>query len=167
MHAFDNEETRPSQAPVVERCLFSDLPGTQMVSARCREMSKRALVVEDDLLNRMLYCAVLEGSDFTVEAVSDGGQVMARVKEFAPDLIIMDINLPNVSGLRLIETLQADHRFKGIPILAVTAYVGKGEESRIRNAGARDYLAKPIKIEPFMAAVNKLLPGLEPEAREA
>ena len=124
-------------------------------------MSKRALVVEDDLLNRMLYCAVLEGRDFTVYAVADGGEVMAKVKEFDPDLIIMDINLPNISGLRLIEKLQADERYKDIPILAVTAYVGKGEENRIRKAGAKDYLAKPIKIEPFMAAVNKLLPGGE------
>ena len=121
-------------------------------------MAKRALVVEDDLLNRMLYCAVLEGRDFTVEAVGDGGQVMAKVREFAPDLIIMDINLPNVSGVRLIERLQADSDFREIPILAVTAYVGKGEESRIRKAGARDYMAKPIKIEPFMAAVDRLLP---------
>lgn len=125
-------------------------------------MGKRALVVEDDLLNRMLYCAVLEGRDFTVEAVGDGGQVMAKVREFAPDLIIMDINLPNVSGVRLIERLQADSNFKEIPILAVTAYVGKGEESRIRKAGARDYMAKPIKIEPFMAAVDKLLPQDRP-----
>lgn len=125
-------------------------------------MGKRALVVEDDLLNRMLYCAVLEGRDFTVEAVGDGGQVMEKVREFAPDLIIMDINLPNVSGVRLIERLQADSNFKEIPILAVTAYVGKGEESRIRKAGARDYMAKPIKIEPFMAAVDKLLPQDRP-----
>jgi two-component system, cell cycle response regulator DivK len=141
--------------------------GTYWKFARSGEMSKRALVVEDDLLNRMLYCAVLEGRDFTVEAVADGGQVMTKVKEFAPDLIIMDINLPNVSGLRLIETLQADKKFRQIPILAVTAYVGKGEENRIRKAGARDYLAKPIKIEPFMAAVNKLLSGEEAKEREA
>jgi two-component system cell cycle response regulator DivK len=130
-------------------------------------MSRRALIVEDDLLNPMLYCAVLEGRDFTVQAVSDGGQVMTKVSEFAPDLIIMDINLPNVSGLRLIEKLQADQRFREIPILAVTAYVGKGEENRIRKAGAKDYLAKPIKIEPFMAAVNKLLPTDQAKAHEA
>jgi two-component system cell cycle response regulator DivK len=81
---------------------------------------------------------------------------MAKVEEFSPDLIIMDINLPNVSGVRLIEKLQSDSKFKTIPILAVTAYVGKGEENRIREAGAKDYLAKPIKIEPFMAAVERL-----------
>jgi two-component system cell cycle response regulator DivK len=133
-------------------------PGTELTLVRLTPMAKRALVVEDDLLNRMLYCAVLEGRDFTVEAVGDGGQVMAKVQEFSPDLIIMDINLPNVSGVRLIERLQADSKFREIPILAVTAYVGKGEESRIRKAGAKDYLAKPIKIEPFMAAVEKLLP---------
>jgi len=134
------------------------ISGTDRRFARYAPMAKRALVVEDDLLNRMLYCAVLEGRDFTVEAVGDGGQVMAKVREFVPDLIIMDINLPNVSGVRLIETLQADSQFREIPILAVTAYVGKGEESRIRKAGAKDYLAKPIKIEPFMAAVERLLP---------
>jgi len=129
---------------------------------RYAPVAKRALIVEDDLLNRMLYCAVLEGRDFTVEAVGDGGQVMAKVREFAPALIIMDINLPNVSGVRLIEALQADSQFREIPILAVTAYVGKGEENRIRKAGAKDYLPKPIKIEPFMAAVERLLP---PEPR--
>ena len=129
-------------------------------------MAKRALVVEDDLLNRMLYCAVLEGRDFTVEAVGDGGQVMAKVQEFSPDLIIMDINLPNVSGVRLIEKLQADSKFREIPILAVTAYVGKGEESRIRKAGAKDYLAKPIELVRLVAAIQAVTEqrDLAPEA---
>lgn len=127
-------------------------------------MPWRALIVEDDLLNRMLYCAMLEGAGFMVETAADGGEVMTKVQDFAPDLVIMDINLPNVSGLRLIERLKADSRFEQIPILAVTAYVGKSEESRIRLAGAGDYMSKPIKIEPFMAAVNKLLPAGEGKA---
>lgn len=82
---------------------------------------------------------------------------MGAARGFAPDLVIMDINLPNVSGLELIEMLRADPAFIGTPILAVTAYAGKGEEGRIRDAGASAYMAKPISIQPFLAAVNRLL----------
>ena len=82
----------------------------------------------------------------------DGAHVFAAAKDFNPDLITMDINLPNVSGLELIELLKADPQLKNIPILAVTAYVGKGEEIRLRKAGASDYMAKPISIRPFLAS---------------
>ncbi|MBT2132760.1 response regulator [Croceibacterium sp. LX-88] len=121
-------------------------------------MSKRILVVEDDLLNRMLLCTVLENSGFLVQAVTDGKHVLKKTKEFSPDLITMDINLPSVSGFELIQRLQADPKLQQIPILAVTAYVGKGEEARIRRAGASDFLAKPISIKPFLAAIARLLP---------
>lgn len=121
-------------------------------------MVQRILVVEDDLLNRMLLCTVLENSGFKVQSVTDGRHVLKKTKEFGPDLITMDINLPSVSGLELIQRLQADPKLQQIPILAVTAYVGKGEEARIRRAGASDFLAKPISIKPFLAAVSRLLP---------
>lgn len=120
-------------------------------------MPKRILIVEDDLLNRLLYCTVLERSGFRVDAVDDGALAVGAARRFDPDLIIMDINLPNVSGLELIEMLRADPAFSGTPILAVTAYVGKGEEGRIREAGASEYMAKPISIQPLLAAVNRLL----------
>jgi two-component system cell cycle response regulator DivK len=120
-------------------------------------MSKRILVVEDDLLNRMLLCAVLEKAGFGVHSVTDGALVLDRTREFVPNLVTMDINLPNISGLELIKTLKADPKLCQIPILAVTAYVGKGEEARVRNAGANDFLTKPISIRPFLAAVNRLL----------
>ncbi|KRA79378.1 response regulator [Altererythrobacter sp. Root672] len=127
-------------------------------------MSKRILVVEDDLLNRMLLCTVLENSGFMVQSVTDGRHVLKKTKEFVPDLITMDINLPSISGLELIQRLQADPKLQQIPILAVTAYVGKGEEARIRRAGASDFLAKPISIRPFLAAIARLLP---PETAQA
>ena len=120
-------------------------------------MTKRILLVEDDLLNRMFLCATLESADFKVLMETDGAHVFAAAKDFNPDLITMDINLPNVSGLELIELLRADPQLKNIPILAVTAYVGKGEEIRLRKAGASDYMAKPISIRPFLTAVNRLL----------
>lgn len=69
----------------------------------------------------------------------------------------MDINLPHVSGIELIRRLRADEELKAIPIFAVTAYVGKGEESRIRKAGADDFLAKPISMKALLDAVNRLL----------
>ncbi len=114
-------------------------------------------MVEDDLLNRMLYSAVLEGNGFVAELVGDGAHALAKAREFRPDLVIMDIQLPNVSGLELIEALQRDPEFRQVPILAVTAFVGKGEEARIREAGAKGYLAKPISIAPLLAAINDLL----------
>lgn len=121
-------------------------------------MAKRVLVVEDDLLNRVLYCAVLEGAGFHVVAVDDGAQAVAAVQRFDPHLIIMDINLPNVSGIELIETLRADPLYSRTPVIAITAYVGRGEEDRIRHAGATEYLAKPISVRPLLATIERLLP---------
>ena len=80
-------------------------------------MAKRVLVVEDDLLNRMLFCAWLEGDEFEVEPVADGKEVLDRARTFGPDLIIMDIQLPNVSGVQLIESLRADPKLQEIPVI--------------------------------------------------
>ena len=89
---------------------------------------KRILVVEDHLLNRMLLCTVLEKTGFCVQGVSDGARVFEKADKFGPDVITMDINLPNISGLDLIERLRSDVKLATTPILAITAYVGKGEE---------------------------------------
>jgi len=121
-------------------------------------MAKRILVVEDNDLNRKLFCDVLKAHGFAVEPVGDGHVALERAREFVPQLIIMDIQLPHVSGLDLIEAAKADPILRGIPVLAVTAYAGKGDEERIRQAGAEGYLAKPVSIGPFMAAVRALIP---------
>jgi two-component system cell cycle response regulator DivK len=120
-------------------------------------MAKRILVVEDNDLNRKLFCDVLKSQGFDVEPVADGHEALERARSFAPDLIIMDIQLPNISGLDLIEAAKEDVTLRGIPVLAVTAYAGKGDEERIRQAGAEGYLAKPVSIGPFMAAVRALI----------
>lgn len=120
-------------------------------------MTKRILVVEDNDLNRKLFCDLLKANGFAVEPVADGRQAIERARLFVPHLVIMDIQLPNVSGLELIEALKHDDDLRAIPVLAVTAYAGKGDEERIREAGAEGYLAKPVSIGPFMVAVNKLL----------
>lgn len=121
-------------------------------------MQKRILVVEDNDLNRKLFCDVLTAGGFTVEPVADGHQVLEKARSFQPDLVIMDIQLHDISGLDLIASLKADAGLRHIPVLAVTAYAGKGDEERIRQVGAEAYLAKPVSIGPFMAAVRFLVP---------
>ena len=120
-------------------------------------MAKRILVVEDNDLNRRLFCDVLKSQGFAVEPCADGRDALQKARDFVPNLIIMDIQLPNVSGLDLIEAAKADRLLRSIPVLAVTAYAGKGDEERIRDAGADSYLAKPVSIGPFMAAVRALV----------
>jgi two-component system cell cycle response regulator DivK len=120
-------------------------------------MAKRILVVEDNDLNRKLFCDVLRNQGFAVEGVADGEAVIAAARNFVPNLIIMDIQLPGISGLDLIEAAKADPVLRAIPVLAVTAYAGKGDEERIRDAGADGYLSKPVSIGPFMSAVQALL----------
>lgn len=120
-------------------------------------MAKRILVVEDNDLNRKLFCDLLRANGFAVEPVADGREAIERARIFVPNLVIMDIQLPNISGLELIEALKGDKDLRSIPVLAVTAYAGKGDEERIRDAGAEGYLAKPVSIGPFMVAVNKLI----------
>ncbi|MBC2670523.1 response regulator [Novosphingobium piscinae] len=120
-------------------------------------MAKRILVVEDNDLNRKLFCDVLKSQGFAVEPVADGAQALDRAREFVPNLIIMDIQLADVSGVELIERAKADALLRPIPVLAVTAYAGRGDEERIRDAGAEGYLAKPVSIGPFLAAVRGLL----------
>ena len=122
-------------------------------------MAKRILVVEDNDLNRRLFCDVLSAKGFAVEGVGDGETALDAARGLAPDLIVMDINLPNVSGLDLIAQAKADAALSQVPVLAVTAYAGKGDEAKIREAGADDYLAKPVSIGPFLAAVTALLPA--------
>ncbi len=122
-------------------------------------MTKRILVVEDNDLNRKLFCDVLQASGFAVEPVADGAEAIERAKAFFPNLVIMDIQLQDISGLDLIAGLKSDSTLCDIPVLAVTAYAGKGDEERIREVGAEGYLAKPVSITPFMNAVRGLLGG--------
>lgn len=120
-------------------------------------VAKRILVVEDNDLNRKLFCDVLRASGFEVEPVADGELVLNAARAFDPDLVIMDIQLPGVSGVDLIAAMRRDAALLKTPVLAVTAYAGKGDEDRIRDAGATGYLAKPVSIGPFMTAVRGLV----------
>ena len=120
-------------------------------------MSKKVLVVEDNELNLKLFCDLLRAHDYVAEPVRDGREAVQRAREFGPDLVIMDIQLPNVSGLELIEMLKADEQLKPIPIMAVTAYAATGDEERIRAAGAEAYVSKPISVTRFVESVEALM----------
>lgn len=119
-------------------------------------MAKKVLVVEDNELNCKLFCDLLRAHDWLPEPVLDGREAVGRARDFAPDLIIMDIHMPHVSGLDLIGELKADAAMSAIPIMAVTAYAGKGDEERIRAAGAEGYISKPISVMRFVEAVEAL-----------
>ncbi|UAB78305.1 response regulator [Erythrobacter sp. SCSIO 43205] len=122
-------------------------------------MTKRIMVVEDNDLNRKLFCDVLQAQGFEVEPIADGHEVLDKARIAVPDLIIMDIQLAGVSGVDLIEAAKKDPALREIPVLAVTAFAAKGDEERIREAGATGYLSKPVSIIPFMNAVKDLLPN--------
>lgn len=120
-------------------------------------MAKKILVVEDNELNLKLFCDLLRAHGFETEPVRDGREALDRTRAFEPDLIIMDIQMPHVSGLEVIEQLKADPALRSIPVMAVTAYAAKGDEERIRDAGAEGYVSKPISVVKFVEAVSGLL----------
>ena len=120
-------------------------------------MSKRVLVVEDNELNLKLFCDLLRAHGHVTEAVRDGRDAFGRAQAFEPELIITDIQLPHVTGLDLIASFRADAKLADVPIMAVTAYAGMGDEERIRTAGASAYVSKPISVIRFMAIVNDLI----------
>ena len=120
-------------------------------------MAKRVLVVEDNELNLKLFCDLLRAHEYTAEPVRDGREAVDRARDFKPDLIIMDIQMPHVTGYEIILELKADEALKAIPVMAVTAYAGREDEERIRAAGADAYVSKPISLARFMDAVRTLI----------
>ena len=127
-------------------------------------MAKRVLVVEDNELNLKLFCDLLRAHGFATEPVKDGRDAVAAARAFAPDLAIMDIQLPHVTGYELIRQMKLDVDLRTIPIMAVTAYAGREDEDRIRAAGANAYVSKPISLARFMEEVRALLPAETQEA---
>jgi len=120
-------------------------------------MSKKVMIVEDNELNLKLFTDLLRAHQFNVEGVRDGRLALEQARMFSPDLVIMDIQLPHVSGIDLIEAMQKDEILSAVPVLAVTAYAGKGDEERIRAAGARGYLSKPVSVMKFLEAVKVIV----------
>ena len=120
-------------------------------------MTKKVLVVEDDVLNCLFIADGLRLRGYEVCEVIDGAKVMDAASQFAPDLITMDINIPNITGDLLIRDLKSDTRFSNAPVLAITAYSSHDDEARIRSAGADDYMTKPFTLNSLLDTVENLI----------
>jgi two-component system cell cycle response regulator DivK len=117
----------------------------------------KILIVEDNALNIKLFCDLLAAHGHQPEAVTDSRNAMDAARAFDPDLVITDIQLPHVSGLDLIRLIRKDEDLANVPIMAVTAYSARGDEERIRAAGAQAYVSKPISVMKFAQTVDELL----------
>ena len=120
-------------------------------------MSKTVLIVEDNELNMKLFQDLLEAHGIETLETRNGLDVMEIARENKPDLILMDIQLPEVSGLDVTKWLKDDDDLKTIPVVAVTAFAMKGDEEKIREGGCEDYISKPISVVQFLEVVNKHL----------
>jgi len=120
-------------------------------------MSKTVLIVEDNELNMKLFQDLLEAHDFKTVQTKNGHDVVDMAREHSPDLILMDIQLPEISGLDVTKMLKADEGLKSIPVIAVTAFAMKGDEQEIREGGCEDYISKPISVTDFLDVIKKYL----------
>ena len=117
-------------------------------------MPKTVLIVEDNELNMKLFQDLLEAHGFETLQTRDGKQALKMAQEHRPDLIIMDIQLPEVSGLEVTGWIKNDENIRHIPIIAVTAFAMKGDEERMREGGCEAYIAKPISVSKFIDTVK-------------
>lgn len=120
-------------------------------------MSKTVLIVEDNELNMKLFDDLLVSQGYRTLKSTDGVGAVDIAKCESPDLILMDIQLPEVSGLDVARQLKADETLKQIPVVAVTAFAMKGDEERIREGGCEAYISKPISIAGFLTTVKQFL----------
>ncbi|PHR56779.1 MAG: two-component system response regulator [Robiginitomaculum sp.] len=120
-------------------------------------MPKKILIVEDNELNMKLFRDLLEAHGYETLQTREGLQALQIAREQEPDLILMDIQLPEVSGLEVIKWIKEDEALAKIPVIAVTAFAMKGDEERIREGGCEAYISKPISVVPFMETIKSFL----------
>ena len=120
-------------------------------------MAKTVLIVEDNELNMKLFNDLLEAHGYQTVGTRSGIEAIDLARQHHPDLILMDIQLPEVSGLEVTKWLKDDPDLKAIPVIAVTAFAMKGDEERIRQGGCEAYLSKPISVSKFIETVRHFL----------
>ena len=118
---------------------------------------RRVLIIDDNDLNVQLASFVLSHAGFAVESAADATQGLLQIPLFRPDLILMDIQMPDMDGLTLTQRLKADPATRHIVVVAFTAYAMKGDEAKMRSAGCDGYIAKPIDVGTFAARVGSHL----------
>jgi two-component system cell cycle response regulator DivK len=124
---------------------------------QARQMTKTVLVVEDNELNMKLFHDLLDAHGYRTLQTRNGMDALRIAREQRPDLILMDIQLPEVSGLEVTKWLKDDEALRDIPVIAVTAFAMKGDEERIRQGGCEAYISKPISIATFLDTVRRYL----------
>ena len=120
-------------------------------------MKKTVLIVEDNELNMKLFNDLLEAHGYATLKTADGIEAIELARTHRPDLILMDIQLPEVSGLEVTKWIKEDDELKGIPVIAVTAFAMKGDEERIREGGCEAYISKPISVSMFLDTVRQFI----------
>ena len=137
--------------------------GIGIGAMRGREVAKTVLIVEDNELNMKLFHDLLEAHGYATVGTRNGVEAIELARTHRPDLILMDIQLPEVSGLEVTKWIKDDPELQAIPVVAVTAFAMKGDEERIRQGGCEAYLSKPISVAKFMETVRRFLgtPGGE------
>ena len=120
-------------------------------------LPKTVLIVEDNELNMKLFRDLLEAHGYQTVEARTGPEALEMASEHKPDLILMDIQLPEFSGLEATQKIKSDSELADIPVIAVTAFAMKGDEERIRQGGCEDYIAKPISVVSFLEKVKRYL----------
>lgn len=120
-------------------------------------MTKKVLIVEDNELNMKLFHDLLHTQGYETVETSNGLAAVDLAREHRPDLILMDIQLPEVSGLDVTKWLKEDDELRFIPVIAITAFAMKGDEERIRQGGCEAYISKPISVSKFLDTVRSYL----------
>ncbi len=115
---------------------------------------KTVLIVEDNELNMKLFNDLLEAHGYRVLQTREGLSALDIARQHKPDLILMDIQLPEVSGIEVTKWLKEDDELRSIPVVAVTAFAMKGDEQKIREGGCEAYISKPISVASFMSTIN-------------
>ena len=118
---------------------------------------KTVLIVEDNDLNMKLFRDLLDANGYRTLQTRDGLEALELARSHKPDLILMDIQLPEVSGLEVTKWLKEDEQLRSIPVIAVTAFAMKGDEEKIREGGCEAYLSKPISVANFLETVRRYL----------
>jgi two-component system cell cycle response regulator DivK len=122
-----------------------------------RPLRQRVLIVEDNDLNMKLFNDLLVAHGYDTLQTKDGVEALALARQHRPDLILMDIQLPEVSGLEVTKWIKEDKSLSMIPIVAVTAFAMKGDREKMRDGGCEDYIAKPISVASFLQTVERFL----------
>src|SRR5271157_3184426 len=152
LNSYSKRGTRP------QRQMADPPPGSLRPKSSKSAMGSTILIVEDNELNMKLFHDLLEAHGYKTLQTRNGIDAIALARKHRPDLIVMDIQLPEVSGLDVTKWLKEDDSLRHIPIVAVTAFAMKGDEERIREGGCEAYVSKPISVSRFLETIRQFIP---------